>query len=215
MTDSTKNTRNFLVGFLICGLLLVGITFMLNFRQSVLNAPTAVPATPLPGVIELDPPRELVDFTLPASTGATVSLSELQGKYTLLFFGYTHCPDFCPTTLAHWQQMKRELGELGDQLNYIFISVDGERDTPDLLQRYLSRFDPAFVGLSGEPETLAEIAPDYGLEYILNTEEGENYSVSHTTRTYLIDPQGRLISVFSFDVPQDVIVGAIQEAVSR
>ena len=216
MTEQGKNIRNLLVGFTVCGVLLIGIAFMVSFRQSVLNAPTATPLptmTPLPGVIPLDPPRELVDFTLPASTGEPMSLSDLQGKYTLLFFGYTNCPDFCPSTLANWQRMKGELGEVGKQLNYVFVSVDGERDTPEVLARYLSRFDPAFVGLTGEAEVLAEIAPDYGLEYILHTDEGEFYSVDHTTRTYLIDPQGRLISVFSFDVPQDVIEGVIREAV--
>ncbi len=215
MSEGSQNTRNFLVGFTVCGMLLVGIAFMVNFRQSLLNAPTATPLptlTPIPGVIPLDPPRELVDFALPASTGESLSLSDLQGSYTLLFFGYTHCPDFCPTTLANWQRLKQDLGETGEQLNYVFISVDGERDTPEVLARYLSRFDPAFVGMSGEPGMLAEIAPDYGLEYILHTDEGENYSVDHTTRTYLIDPQGRLVRVFSFDVPRDVIAETVREA---
>lgn len=214
--NEQKHIRNFLVGFTLCGVLLVGIAFTLNFRQSVLNAPTATPlptATALPGVIPLEPPRELLDFTLSASTGELLSLSDLQGKYTLLFFGYTHCPDFCPTTLATWQRIKAELGDVGEQLNYVFVSVDGERDTPEVMARYMSRFDPAFIGLTGEADVLARIAPDYGMEYTLNKSEGENYSVDHTTRTYLIDPQGRLVSVFSFDVPRTVIEEVIREAV--
>jgi protein SCO1/2 len=214
MKQQTNGTRNFLIGFTVCGVLLIGIVATLNFREALQNQPTATPPatlTPIPGVIEVMPPRELLDFTLPASTGEDVSLSGLQGNYTLLFFGYTHCPDFCPTTLATWKRIKEELGEAGAQVNYVFVSVDGERDTPEVLARYLERFDDAFIGLTGNPEVLAEIAPDYGLDYALNKEEGENYSVDHTTRTFLIDRQGRLVDVFSFDVPQSIIVAEIQQ----
>lgn len=211
MSQQANTSRNLFLGVIICGLLLVGIAVMLSVRQS-LNAPTPTPPQPtnIPGVILLDPPRELVDFTLPASTGQPLSLSDLQGKYTLLFFGYTHCPDFCPLTLTHWKSMKAILDEAGADLNYVFVSVDGERDTPEVMARYVSRFDPAFIGLSGEAATLENIGPDYGLDYTLHTEEGENYSVDHTTRTFLIDSQGRMVATFAFDVPEEVVVETIQ-----
>jgi protein SCO1 len=216
MSQQGNASRNLLLGVIVCGLLLVGIAVMMSVRQS-LNAPTPTPPEPtsIPGVILLDPPRELVDFTMPASTGQPLSLSDLQGKYTLLFFGYTHCPDFCPLTLTHWKSMKAVLDADGADLNYVFVSVDGERDTPEVLARYLSRFDPAFIGLTGDPATLEEIGPDYGLDYTLHTEEGENYSVDHTTRSYLLNPQGQMIAVFSFDVPEDVIVRTIENAIPQ
>ncbi len=215
MSQKGKGPRNLFLGMIVCGLLLVGIALMMSVRQS-LNAPTPTPPPPtnIPGVILLDPPRELVDFTLPASTGEPLSLSDLQGKYTLLFFGYTHCPDFCPTTLIHWKTMKAVLDADGADLNYVFLSVDGERDTPEVMARYLSRFDSTFVGLTGDPVTLDTIGPDYGLDYTLNTSEGENYSVDHTTRTYLLDAQGRMVAVFSFDVSEDVIVQTIEDAIT-
>jgi protein SCO1/2 len=216
MSQQGNASRNLLLGVIVCGLLLVGIAVMISVRQS-LNMPTPTPPEPtsIPGVILLDPPRELVDFTMPASTGQPLSLSDLRGKYTLLFFGYTHCPDFCPLTLTHWKSMKAVLDADGADLNYIFVSVDGERDTPDIMARYLSRFDPAFVGLTGDPATLENIGLDYGLDYTLNKSEGENYSVDHTTRTYLLNPQGQMIAVFSFDVPEDVIVQTIENAIPQ
>lgn len=210
----SNSTRSLLLGLIVCGVLLVGIAFMMSVRQQ-LNVPPPTPTQPpsIPGVILLDPPRDLLDFTLPASTGDALRLSDLNGKYSMIFFGYTHCPDFCPLTLTHWKSMKAELDAAGADLNYVFISVDGERDTPEILARYVSRFDPAFIGLSGNPAVLDEIAPDYGLDYTLNKSEGENYSVDHTTRSFLINPQGQMIATFAFDVPENVVVEQIEAAV--
>ncbi|MCC6803230.1 MAG: SCO family protein, partial [Anaerolineae bacterium] len=198
-----------LLALLVIGVLLLAIFAVLSLR-SALNAP-APTATPSSGVIVVSPPIETRDFSLPGSSdGQPVSLSDLRGKWTLLFFGYTHCPDFCPLTLAEWVNVKRALGDDADQLNFLFISVDGERDTPDVMRQYLSRFDPSFVGMSSDPETLAEIGPDYGLDYTLHTEQGENYTVDHTTRVYLLDPQSRIAYEFSFGTDRDAVIQTIQ-----
>ena len=184
--------------------------------------PTAPPATPvsyaiptpdgLPGDAII-PPLALQPFTLPASTGETVSLNDLTatGRWTMLFFGYTHCPDFCPTTLAEFTQVKRLLGGGADQTQFVFVSVDGERDTPNVLATYLANFDPAFLGLQGDDATLAEIGPDFGLVYQRQTDTGSaaSYLVDHTTRSYLIDPQGRLRRSFSYSTQPDAIAQAI------
>ena len=167
----------------------------------------------LPGE-EVSPPLQLVDFTLPASTGEDLSLSEItgQGKWTMLYFGYLHCPDFCPTTLAEFTRTQQILGDAAGSVQLVFVSVDGERDTPELIARYLANFDPAFIGLQGNDATLEAIAPDYGLIFERRTDTGSAavYLVDHTTRTYLIDPQGRLRVSFSADTGPDEIARTLQ-----
>ncbi|MFN8448684.1 MAG: SCO family protein [Anaerolineae bacterium] len=208
MSQQAKQTRSTLLALLVIGVLLLAIFAVLSLRGS-LNAPLPTP-TRASGVIPVEPPIETHDFSLPGSSGEMLSLSDLRGKWTLLFFGYTHCPDFCPLTLASWKNIKTALGSDGDKLNYLFISVDGERDTPEVMRQYLSRFDLAFVGMTGDAATLAQIGPDYGLDYTLHTEEGANYSVDHTTRVYLLDPQSRMVYEFAFGTDQDAVVATIR-----
>jgi protein SCO1/2 len=209
LPQESKATRSLLLGMLVIGVLLVGIVAVMNLRAS-LNAPPPT-ATPAQGITIVNPPITPRDFTLPGSTGEPLSLSDMRGKWTLLFFGYTHCPDFCPTTLAEWKQIKDALGEEhGAHMNYLFISVDGERDTPEVLQRYLSRFDSAFVGMSGVGDYADQLAADFGLDYVLHTEEGENYAVDHSTRAYLLDPQGRIVYHFSYGTNRSAIVATLQ-----
>ncbi|MCG8350106.1 MAG: SCO family protein, partial [Chloroflexales bacterium] len=98
----------------------------------------------------IEPPRQLTDFSLPGSTGETLSLSDLRGKMVLVYFGYTFCPDFCPMTLADFARIKQELGAQADQVVFMMISVDAERDTPEVLARYMSAFDEDFIGLTGD-----------------------------------------------------------------
>jgi protein SCO1/2 len=204
------------LGLLMCAILLAGIAFMVTMR-GILNAPVATPtfASDLPGIAVMAPARELPDFTLPATTGSDLSLSDLRGKYTLIFFGYVHCPDFCPLTLTEFKQIKAALGENAAQVNFLFISVDGQRDTPEALGRFVTRFDPEFVGMSGDDVTLARISPDFGLYYDLRTDEGTNgnYPVDHSTSSYLVDPDGRLRAVISFDAESAVVADYIHDAI--
>jgi protein SCO1 len=98
-------------------------------------------------------------------------------------------------------------------VNFVFVSVDGKRDTPDVMRTYLNRFDPAFIGLSGDDATLSKIGKDFGLYYKLNTDEGANYSVDHTTQTYLFNPQGLMTHIFSYDATPDVVIKTIQKVI--
>ncbi|MEO8396672.1 MAG: SCO family protein [Chloroflexota bacterium] len=210
----SQTARNNLIGVLVVGLLLIGIVAVLSLR-GIQNAQAPTPTQIPYGVIPVDPPITTQDFTLPASSGAALSQSDLMGKYTLLFFGYTHCPDYC-TTLTNWTTLKKTLGSAdAAKLNWIFVSVDGARDTPEVMQRFLSRFDPAFVGLSGNDTVLRKIGTDYGLDYTLNTSEGENYSVDHTTRQYLLDPQARIVDEFAFDTAQADVIAVIQGEMAK
>ncbi|NJN17141.1 MAG: SCO family protein [Oscillochloris sp.] len=161
----------------------------------------------------IEPPVVLTDFTLPSSLGRDLSLRELQGKPTLLFFGYTFCPDVCPLTLSEFRKVKENLGSDGDAVNYLFISVDGERDTPEVLARYVQNFDPGFVGMQGDEATLRRIGKDYGLFYQKNTPEGTGaaYLVDHSSASYLLDAEGRMRVVYSFGTSPETITEGVQQ----
>lgn len=204
-----------LLGMLLIGVLLLAIVVVLMLRPQLMAA-TALPtpsfAPDIPGITPIDPGSEVADFTMTSSKGEPFDLSSLQGEYALMFFGYTHCPDFCPLTLTEFKQVKTLLGEDADSVNFIFITVDGERDTPEVLDRYVSRFDPEFIGLSPNAATLEQIAPDYGLYYDLRTDEGtdDNYPVDHSTVSYLIDAQGKLRAIYSYDAAPEVIADHVR-----
>lgn len=177
------------------------------------TTPAAVVAVP-PDVYlgdVIDPPIVVQDFALPASTGATLRLSDFDGQWRLLFFGYLHCPDFCPLTLAEYRQVKNLLGTAAAQVEFLYVSMDGVRDTPDALRLYLDNFDPEFIGFSGDDATLARIQPDYGFYYQrrLNDDAQAIYTIDHSTRSYLIDPAGQLRTTFTYDVAPAAIASAI------
>jgi protein SCO1/2 len=206
--------------YTLAGLLIVSMSITLFVLFAILTRPAEAPTagdiiaetTEYRGTV-IDPPRDLADFTMPASTGADMSLSDLNGKWTLLFFGYANCPDFCPLTLGEFNRVDSLLGDDSAEVQYLFISVDGERDSPEALARYLERFNPKFLGFSGDEDTLARIQPDYGLYYQLRTDTGSaaSYLVDHSTRSYLIDPQGRLRMTFAYGTEPDIIADAIRE----
>jgi protein SCO1/2 len=207
-----------LLGMVLIGVLLLAIAILLNLRQAMQNTPqpTASFAPDTAGITPVEPGMELQDFTLPGSTGEEVSLSDWRGDYALLFFGYSHCPDFCPNTLAEFIQIKQGLGDDAEQVTFVFVSVDGERDTPEVLDEYVSRFDPAFIGLQGNDTTLEQIAGDYGLDYELHTAEADadgNYTVDHTTSSYLIDPEGRLRAIIAYSADDEEVTAYIQSVI--
>jgi protein SCO1/2 len=205
--------RSQLGAYVVVALILltvVGGIFILRSTQSAAQLASATPA-PVSGFTFLDTPRPVQDFLLPASTGRDMHLSELRGRDTLLFFGYIHCPDICPTTLYEMRRVKTLLGEEGDRLNILFVSVDAQRDTPQALAQFVSRFDESFIGMSGDAVTLAQITPDYGLFYQQNTaDEQGNYIVDHSTPVYWLDPQGRLRATIAYGTYAEQIIEVIR-----
>ncbi|RJP50748.1 MAG: SCO family protein [Anaerolineaceae bacterium] len=140
------------------------------------------------------------DFTLTSAAGE-VSLSDFRGKLVLLYFGYTFCPDICPATLANVGQALRELGNDAGDAQLIMISLDPERDTPEKLAKYTAHFHPSFIGVTGSPEQLAEVASLYGIFY--QKTEGSaasGYLIDHTATLLVIDRDGYLKLVFPFGV---------------
>jgi protein SCO1/2 len=133
------------------------------------------------------------DFALTDHTGAKRTLADYRGKVVAIFFGFTQCPDVCPTTLADMAQVKKTLGKDGDQLQVLFITVDPERDTQQVLARYVPGFDPSFVGLYGSPEQTAATAKEFKVFYQkVAGKTATAYSVDHTAGTYIVDRDGRV-----------------------
>ena len=132
-------------------------------------------------------------FTLTDHNGQSRSLSDFKGKAVVLFFGYTQCPDVCPTSMAELAEIKRLLASDGDKLQGVFVTVDPARDTTELLKAYMTNFDPSFVAFTPTPEQLSVVAKDYKIYY--KRVEGQtptSYSMDHSAGSYVYDTQGRL-----------------------
>ena len=191
------NTRVMQVGFGM--LVVIGVVFAItsflpkteSFRGTLYD-----PALPAP------------EIELTQGNGSSFRLSEKRGDIVLLFFGYTSCPDVCPTTLSEMKRILSELGENAQHVQVVFVTVDPNRDTPQKLQEFVSIFNPSFIGLSGSMDELEKIWSGYGVyreeEQLPNSATG--YLVNHTARVYLIDRDGNLRLSYSYGTPTDDFV---------
>jgi protein SCO1 len=133
------------------------------------------------------------NFALPDQFGVTRTMADFKGKVVVVFFGFTQCPDVCPTAMAELVDVKKQLGTDADKLQGIFITVDPERDTPPLLKAYLGNFDPTFIALRGSAAQTAEVAKHFKVHY--KKVEGKtpgSYTLDHSAGSYVLDPQGRI-----------------------
>ena len=146
------------------------------------------------------------DIPLQDVNGQRRSLKDFSGKVVAVFFGYTQCPDVCPTTLQEFVEVKQALGADGNKLQAIFVSLDPERDTPQVLKAYLANFDESFVGLHGTPDEIAAVAKDFKIFFkkVPGKTEG-TYTLDHSAGTYLYDPQGRLRVYERYGVGSQVV----------
>lgn len=159
----------------------------------------------------LQSPELANDFSLNAANGRTVSLRDYRGKLVMLYFGYTFCPDVCPATLANVGKALEQMGKQADEVQFIMVSVDPERDTPEQLAEYVAHFHPSFVGVTGEPDKLAELAALYGIYY--QKHEGTaatGYLVDHTATIAVIDKEGYLKLVMPFGLTAEEIAGDLR-----
>lgn len=160
----------------------------------------------------LDSPVPASDVTLTSHTGEPVSLSDFRGGLTALYFGYTFCPDVCPTTLSTLNQALELMGDKADEVQVVMISVDPERDSPEVLASYLSNFNPDFVGLTGTPEQIASAATPFGVFF--EKHEGSaatGYLVDHTASVMVLDREGRLRLVLPFETPAEEIAADLKQ----
>ncbi len=158
-----------------------------------------------------DPPLPASDFELIDQHGNPFRMSDHRGQVVLIYFGYTNCPDFCPTTMFEFKQILERVGDQADEVVFLFITVDPEIDTRERIGAYLNNFHPTFIGLSGELDTLQAVWDDY-LVFVEQEEINSalGYSVTHTVRVYVIDKNGDLRLTFPFgmeteDMIQDVL----------
>jgi cytochrome oxidase Cu insertion factor (SCO1/SenC/PrrC family) len=151
-------------------------------------------------------------FTLVDEDGKTVTDQNFRGKWLLVYFGYTYCPDVCPTSLARNAEAVDLLGDKGKQVVPMLISVDPERDTPEKLKDYVHVFHPQMAGLTGTPDQIAKVARDYRVFYMkVEQAEAGAYLVDHSSITYLIGPDGRFVQVFSHQASPQALADSLKK----
>ena len=167
--------------------------------------------------IEFDDPVKAPNFALNNQNRSLVTLADLRGKVVLVFFGFTNCPDACPATLGTWKQVHELLGDDASKVEFIMITVDPERDTPEVLKKHLALFNPAFVGLHGSIEEIQGVASDYNI-YFEKAESGSavGHLVDHSSLSYVIDTEGYLVLGHrSYEISSMDIVSDIKEILDR
>ncbi len=159
----------------------------------------------------VNPPIQTQDFAAPSNFDHITRFSDLDGKWRVIFFGYMHCPDFCPLTLVDYIGVKERLGPAANEVAFVFITVDAVRDTPQALRAYLDNFDPDFIGFSADDQTLQRIQPDYGFYYSrrMDADSQAVYTIDHSTRSYLVDRDGVLRASFAYDTSPQKLADAV------
>ena len=208
---SLKPNRRGLWAALAAVVLLIGAVAV----WSVVNGRLPFGAPTFHGTV-IQSPDLAADFTLTASTGGQLSLSDLRGKVVLLYFGYTFCPDACPTTLSELKKVPAALGDRADEVQVVMVSVDPQRDTPEVLREYLSYFDPSFLGLTGTEEEVLAAATPLGIYF--SAHEGSaasGYLVDHTTTILVIDKAGYLRLLYGFETQGEDIAADMRYLVRQ
>jgi protein SCO1/2 len=184
-TMSERGTRPLTIVAVFAGSLAIGLALMMWLLDGPRGA--LAPAA-------IGGPFQLVD-----QSGAAVTADKLQGKPTLLFFGYTHCPDICPTTLFDVSEVLKAMGEDADRVNAYFVSVDPERDSPAVMKDYLSSFDPHLKALTGDPEAVAKMLAAYRVYAKKVPGKDGDYTMDHSAMVYLMDRNGHFVAPFKLD----------------
>ncbi len=165
------------------------------------NQPVAAATATLPTyerVRLLEPARPIKDAELINQDGHPFRLSRLYGQVALVFFGFTNCPDVCSMAMQRLRELEKSSRPDLTEVVYVMISVDGERDTPDVMKRYLAKFSPRFIGLTGDSDSVKAMAAEFSAAFFKEsaTDKGSNYTVSHSPQIFVMDPQGRLRAEF-------------------
>ena len=152
------------------------------------------------------------DFSLADQNGQQRTLADFKGKVVFIFFGYTHCPDVCPTTLSEMAGIKKALGPDAERLQVLFITLDPERDTPDLLSSFVPAFDPSFIGLTSDQATIDKVAKDFKVfAQKVPGKDGKSYTIDHTAGSYVFDQQGRIRLFVRQGQPGDALLKDLKQ----
>src|SRR5439155_7287326 len=194
---AAANSRRFALAACLLGgavILAAGVFFGLAYREAPRGAAGTLLASAIGG------PFRLVD-----QNGKTVTDADLKGKWSLVYFGYTHCPDACPTALNDIAIALDQLGPKREAVRSVFITVDPERDTPEVLKEYVTSFDAPILALSGSPEEIARAAKAYRVYFAKHPEPGGDYSMDHSSVIYVMDPEGRFTASFTHQsTPEEI-----------
>lgn len=222
--NDNNATTKMLYGIVIALIIgIIGVSVYIVFARLMVNENTPVNTFDVVGEEDFDgstsiaPPLEMPDFTLTNQDGDATNLSDLRGKYVLMTFGYTHCPDVCPLTLNEFRRIRDSLDDLAESVEFVFISVDGQRDTPEVIKQYFeTRKLDGFIGLTGEETDLRELGEDYGLFFEMgeNTSKG-GYLVNHTAGSYLLDSDGQWIMRYQFGALPSMIVTDLERFIGE
>jgi protein SCO1/2 len=186
-----------LAGFVILG---AGAFVALELRETPRGAAGTLLASAIGG------PFQLVD-----QNGRTVTDKQLEGKWLLVYFGYTHCPDACPTALSNIALALADLGAQRGEVRPVFITIDPERDTSKALKDYVTAFDAPILALTGTAAQVAQAAKNYRVYYAKHPEPGGDYSMDHTSIIYVMDPKGRFTATFSGEDPPEQIAARLKK----
>ena len=196
-TAAPLNSRRFMLAAATLGGLVIlgaGALLALAYRDTPRGAAGSLLASAIGG------PFRLVD-----QNGKTVTDADLKGKWSLVYFGYTHCPDACPTALNDIAIALDQLGAKRDAVRSVFITIDPERDTPEVLKDYVASFDAPILALSGSSEEIARAAKAYRVYYAKHPEPGGDYSMDHSSVIYVMDPEGRFTASFTHQsTPEEI-----------
>jgi protein SCO1/2 len=198
--DSRRVLGRFPIYVAVFSAIALGIAFALH-EQSIkplaLRAGTALPE-----------PRPIADFAFLDEGGRPFERKNLEGQWSLLFTGFTHCPDVCPTTIALMAELRRRTSR--DDLQFVFVSVDPERDTPEVVAAYLGHFDQTLVGATGSRAEMERFTAALGLAQVRNPGVGDEYTVDHSTALVLIDPEARIAGYFQAPHERDALAADLE-----
>jgi protein SCO1 len=194
-----------LVAIVFAGVLVIaaGVLLTLALRETPRGAAGTALASAIGG-----------QFQLIDQNGKPFSDADLKGKWHLVFFGYTHCPDACPTALNEMSLALDRLGIKRDEIGVVFITVDPERDTPDVMKSYVQSFDAPIVALTGSPAAVAQAAKAYRVFYAKHPRADGDYDMDHSAVIYVMNPEGRFTATFTPDSSADAIVQRLQKLIS-
>jgi protein SCO1/2 len=194
----------------------MGVAVLLGAGGCHRTPPAAASAGSAAATAATDPDRPNFggDFTLTSQDGQPFHLADLRGRPVFLFFGYTSCPDMCPTTMVRLTKALDRVGDRKSQVAIVFVSLDPKRDTPAVLKAYVKNFGAPLIGLTGTNDAIASVAAQYHVSYHIVQPESPAYLINHTTAIFLVDPQGRLRQYFAYDETPETLAAAVQGVMS-
>lgn len=153
-------------------------------------------------------------FSAVLADGTAVSEKDIRGRPHVMFFGFTHCPDVCPTTLYEGSKWLKDLGADGDKVDMYFVTVDPERDTPEILKEYLTSFDQRIKGITGSPEQISKITKAWRV-FVEKVKDDDDYTINHTSTTYLMNAKGDFVRTIAYGEQNDVAVQKLRKLISE